>query len=101
MVLVISDGGSMTTITRSTEMSTKQTQYFKHAEGTLAYTDYGGSGELVLTARPEPLRRARNPWGLTEVLSLSVRMKPLASLRRRGEAAWGKNCFRTWKWSER
>ena len=25
-----------------------QTQYFKRPEGTLAYTDYGGSGEPVL-----------------------------------------------------
>jgi len=25
-----------------------QTQYFKRDEGTLAYSDYGGTGELVL-----------------------------------------------------
>lgn len=29
-------------------VSEERTQYFKRPEGTLAYTDYGGSGELVL-----------------------------------------------------
>src|ERR1019366_9129696 len=46
------------------------------------------SSELVLSATPVPLRRARKPWGLGEVDSLSVRysselvarLKPLVSL---------------------
>lgn len=36
------------TPTTSNETSALQTQYFKRPEGTLAYTDYGGSGEVVL-----------------------------------------------------
>jgi alpha-beta hydrolase superfamily lysophospholipase len=33
---------------RLEDVSSSRTQYFERTEGTLAYTDYGGNGELVL-----------------------------------------------------
>lgn len=39
---------SLSSATMPEGISELQTQYFKRPEGTLAYTDYGGSGELVL-----------------------------------------------------